>query len=49
MTDKIKKTIATQTRINSFTKQILSAIRLDTNEEDSLFKAQDIYNQRTVY
>ena len=48
MTDEIKNTIVVQTRINSSTKHILSAIRLDTEEENPVFKARDIYNHRAA-
>lgn len=37
-----------QTRINSSAKQIFSAIWLDINKKDPLFKPQDIYNRRAI-
>ena len=48
MTDDVQNTVAVHTRNNLSTKQILSAIRIDTNKEAPLFKSRDIYNQRAA-
>lgn len=46
MTDDIKLKIVTQTQVDASARQILSSIRLGTDEENPLYKAKDIYHQR---
>ena len=45
MTDDIKLKIVTQTQVDGSARQILSSIRLGTDEENPFYKAKDIYNQ----
>lgn len=45
ITDDIKLKIDTQTQVDASAWQILSSIRLGTDEENPLYKAKDIYNQ----
>ena len=46
MTEEVKSIIQTQCKINADTKNILSAVRLNTDPENPFFKARDVYNQR---
>ena len=46
MTNNAKMTILSQTQVNSSARQILTTLRLGTDEENPLFKPKDIYNQR---
>ena len=46
MTKDVKDTVVAQTRINISTKQILSGLRLDGDEENPIVKPSDIYNIR---
>ena len=46
MIEKMKSIIQTQCKINTDIKNILSAIRLNIDSENSLFKTRDVYNQR---
>lgn len=48
MTDEMKDQIRIQSRTETRPQQILTHLRLDTNEEDPIIKAQDIYNQRAL-
>lgn len=45
MTSEIKEQIAHQTKTET-PQQILTTLRMNENEEDPVFKAKDIYNQR---
>ena len=47
MTKEVQNIIAVQMRINSSAKRIFSAIQLDTDEKNPIFKSRDIYNQCT--
>lgn len=46
MTTEVQKTIQTQTLVNAAPKSILSAIRLNADDENPLITSRDVYNQR---
>lgn len=46
LTENFQKSIVSQTRINASINQILSAIRIDKNDENPLIKPSNIYNIR---
>lgn len=47
MTTDIKTQIVTQSQVNTSALQILSSLCLGMDEENPIYKAKDIYNQRT--
>jgi hypothetical protein len=48
MTSDVKKQIVIQSRIDTRSQVILNHLRLDVDEDDSLVKTQNVYNQRVL-
>jgi hypothetical protein len=48
MTSDVKKQIVIQSRIDTRLQVILNHLRLDVDEDDSLVKTQNVYNQRIL-